>query len=60
MTKLDTEIACVQREIRQRERVYPRRVQDGRMTQAQADHELGTMGAVLARLQATRDPEKLL
>lgn len=44
------QIACVRREIGMRERVYPRRVADGKMKPAAADRELETMCAVLATL----------
>jgi hypothetical protein len=38
---------CVARELRMRKRVYPRWVADGRMTQAEAEREIATMGAIL-------------
>ena len=47
---LDAQMREVEREIRQRERVYPRWVADGRMTQAAADRQLGVMRAVLNTL----------
>ena len=47
---IEAQIACVQREIRMREHVYPRRVAEQKMTQALADRELSTMRAVLATL----------
>ncbi len=49
---LDTEIACVLRELSLRKKVYPNLVVRNRMTQAQADHELATMEAVYRRLAA--------
>lgn len=52
---LDEQIACVTREVKMRERVYPRRVQAGHMSQKQADRELDTMKAVLATLQGFVD-----
>ncbi len=45
---IELQIACVKREIRLRERVYPRWIASGRMTQAKADHEIASMRAVLA------------
>lgn len=48
---LADQIACVEREIVMRERVYPRRVGDGKMRQEAADRELATMRAVLATLR---------
>jgi hypothetical protein len=49
---LSDQIACVEREVRLRERAYPRWVQRRRMTQANADREIRTMRAVLETLQA--------
>jgi hypothetical protein len=54
------EVECVEREVRLREQVYPRRVSQGKMTQAQATRELARMRAVLARLQRTAEGERLL
>ncbi len=48
---IDGQIACIEREIRMRKRVYPRWVGRGRMTQAKADQELETMRAVLVTLR---------
>lgn len=39
---------CAIREVKMRKRVYPRRVQDGRMTRAQADREIAIMEAIAA------------
>lgn len=47
---LADQIACVERELRQRERVYRRLVAEARMTQATADQETAVMRAVLATL----------
>lgn len=55
---IQDEITCVTREIVMRESVYPRRIAAGNMTQAKADHELGAMRAVLARLQRIKDEEQ--
>lgn len=48
---LDRQIQAVEREIKQREYVYPRRVAAQKMTQKKADEEIGFMRAVLATLQ---------
>jgi hypothetical protein len=48
---LPDQIACVEREIRMRERVYPRWVAIGKLTQDAADREILCMRAVLATLQ---------
>ena len=49
---LEDQISCVRRELGFRERLYPRWVADGRMTQKQADDEITTMRAVLRTLLA--------
>lgn len=49
---IEQQIACVRREIGYRERVYARRISDGKMTQKLADRELAAMRAVLATLEA--------
>jgi hypothetical protein len=47
---IDDQIKCVQREIGMRERVYPRWVEQKKMTQEKADYEIAAMKAVLASL----------
>lgn len=49
---LAEQIACVEREIRKREYVYPRAVAQGAMNQHKAGCELEMMRAVLGTLQA--------
>ena len=51
---LDDQIECVQREIAMRERVYPKWVASGHMTERKADHELQCMRAVLTTLLKLR------
>ena len=60
MIALPEQIACVRREISMRERVYPRWVELGRMTQAKADQETEAMRAVLETLVAKEASERLL
>ena len=55
MADLLAEIRCVRREIELRSRVYPNWVERGKMSQANADHEIKTMKAVLARLESMVD-----
>jgi hypothetical protein len=52
---LPEQIACVEREIALRQRVYPRRVADKKMSQALADKQLAAMSAVLDTLLHVRD-----
>lgn len=54
---LDDQLACVQREIRMRERVYPRWTATGKMTAAHAERELAAMRAVLDTLAALKPAE---
>jgi hypothetical protein len=44
------QVACIRREIKMRERVYPRWVKMDRMSQDVADRELAAMRAVLQTL----------
>lgn len=48
---LAAQIACVEREIVMREKVYARRVEQHYMTQKTADQELAAMRAVLVTLK---------
>lgn len=48
---LPRQIACVERELRMRRRVYPRLVADGRMAEADATRETWEMQAVLDTLR---------
>lgn len=48
---LAAQIACVEREIAMRERVYPRWVSEKRMPQKKADDEMAAMRAVLRTLR---------
>jgi hypothetical protein len=57
---LAAQIACVERELRLRHRVYPRLVQQGTMTPPQAQHELLTMQAVLRTLRALEPQQEEL
>jgi hypothetical protein len=50
--QLLAEIACVKREVKLRESLYPRRVEADKMTRTSADKEIALMKAVLARLEA--------
>jgi hypothetical protein len=52
---LDEQIAEVEREIRLRHRVYGRRVSDRKMSQAQANKQIGLMEAVLDSLRWMKD-----
>lgn len=52
MIPIERQIAAVERELRFRRQVYPRRVAMQKMSQKQADEEIEVMQAVLGTLQA--------
>jgi hypothetical protein len=55
-------IACAEREVKIRLRVYPGRVLTGRMSQQEADRQIAMMAAIAGRLReaAEREQERLL
>jgi hypothetical protein len=58
MTKrLNELIACARRELALRRQVYPRAVAHGRMTQEQAEHEIGCMTEIVQVLERQDQPE---
>jgi hypothetical protein len=54
VVSLRDQVACVEREIALRERLYPRWVSDGRMTPGKADSEIAGMRAVLETLRSVK------
>ena len=52
---LDQQIACLRREIAMRKNVYPKWIENKRMKQTQADHELAAMQACHDTIQAVVD-----
>ena len=54
----EDKLACAEREIRQRRRVYPRLVLTGRMTEAEADVQMALMEAIAADYRLRLDNEK--
>ena len=55
---IEDQIACVGRELRMRSSVYPRWIGNGKMTEAQANREINTMGAVLATLERVASEQR--
>jgi len=53
---LQSQIECVERELKMRRHVYARRVSEGQMTGRFADYEIAAMEAVLATLTALAPP----
>ena len=60
MANLAQQIACVKREIAMRERVYSRRVADGKMKQQDADREIEAMRAFLETVEKVERVSKQL
>lgn len=48
-------IEAAEREVKQRERVYPRLIEAKKMSQAKADHELAAMQEIAAALRRLQD-----
>lgn len=48
---IDEKVACIEREVRYRERVYPRLVWAKKMSQQKADREIEVMAAILEDLK---------
>lgn len=57
MIPIEAQVKEIAREVKLRETVYPRWVAHGRMTQAQADDQLGALRAALETLLALMPPE---
>jgi len=58
MITIDQQIAEVKREIGMRERVYPRFIEQKRITQAQADERITILQSVLETLERIRDEQR--
>ena len=48
---------CAEREVRQRQRFYPRLIASGRMAQATAERQTALMQAIARKLRAETDAE---
>lgn len=57
---LTAQIASIERELKFRARVYPRFVEQGKMTAAQSKHETECMQAVLETLRKVEAKERLI
>ena len=55
---IDDMIKCIEREIGMRMRVYPRWVEQNKMTQEKALTEINTMQAILEQLKKDKDNEQ--
>lgn len=54
---VDQLASCAEREVKQRRRVYPRRVEDGKMTQEFANEQIAMMEQIARDLRAKADAE---
>ena len=59
MITIDQQIACVERELKMRRDVYPRRVGRKQMSQKFAEEQIITMSEVLRTLKAVKRDEDL-
>jgi hypothetical protein len=59
MTESD-KYACAKRELAMRQRVYPRWVEQGRMTQTKADAEIACMSAIVEDYRKICEGERLI
>jgi len=53
-------LACAERELKMRKRVYPRWIEDGRISAGKAAHEIAAMEAIVADYQKLAAGERLL
>lgn len=60
MITIEDQIKAVEREISMRRRVYPRWVENKRMSREKADKEIATMEAVLETLKEVQKQSRLL
>jgi hypothetical protein len=53
-------LRCVLRELRMRQRVYPRRVDAGRMHRSTAEHEIALMEEIVKDYEKQEQEERLI
>ena len=53
-------LACAERELKMRKRVYPRWIEDGRISAGKAAHEIAAMESIVADYQKLAAGERLL
>lgn len=53
-------VQCAERELKLRQRIYPQRVRDGRMSRQFAADQIAMMEAILARLRELEREEALI
>ena len=53
-------LACAERELKMRKRVYARWVEEGRISEGKATHEIACMEAIAADYRVLAEKERLL
>jgi hypothetical protein len=53
-------LACAERELKMRKSVYPRWVENGKLSAGKAAHEIAAMEAIVADYEAAAEKERLL
>lgn len=53
-------LACAEREVKMRKRVYPRWIEAGKLSLGKAEHEIAAMEAIVADYRALADKDRLL
>lgn len=53
-------LACAEREVKFRKRVYPRFIDDGRLSAGKAAHEIAAMEAIVEDYKRLAEGERLL
>lgn len=56
----EDKLACAERELKMRRKVYPRWIDDGRMTNEKAAHEIAVMEAIVVDYQAAAQKGRLI
>lgn len=53
-------LACAKRELKFRQYVYPRRIEDKKMSAGKAAHEIAAMEAIVADYETAAEKERLI
>jgi hypothetical protein len=56
----EDKLRCAERELKMRRRVYPRWVEEGRMSVGKAEYEIGCMEAICEDFRVRVEKERLL
>ena len=53
-------LACLERELKMRKKVYPRWVEEGKMSEGKATHELACIEALITDYRGAAEKERLI